>query len=223
MTRLYQRLHYAFFIALTHVVFRVFARSTVIGKENVPPRGPLIVISNHLHYTDPGLVPASLGRQTHYLAKTEIMRQPLVGFLAKNFGALALDRAGRANRDAFGAALELLSTDGVVGMFPEGTRSRTGGMARAKPGAAMLAVRSNAPILPVAITGTEKVRWRRILWGRPAVRVVIGAPFSFPVIEGTVARDQRQGLADMMMERVAALLPPAYQGYYRPQSTTEAE
>ena len=222
MTRLYQRFHYAFFIVFTHFVFRVLARCTVVGKENVPPRGPLIVISNHLHFTDPGLVPASLGRQTHYLAKIELMRQPLLGFLAKNFGAVALDRRGRSNRDAIGAVLELLSTDHVIGLFPEGTRSRTGGMAMAKRGAALLAVKSNAPILPVAITGTEKIGWRSV-WERPRVRVVIGAPFSLPVIEGKVGKPQLQGLADMMMERVAALLPESYQGHYRPKRPAETE
>ena len=102
--------------------------------------------------------------------------------------------------------------DGVIGMFPEGTRSRSGAMARARPGAALLAVRSNAPILPVAVTGTEKFRWRTILWERPVIRVVIGAPFSLPVIEGTLGKEQRQALADIMMQRVADLLPEAYRG-----------
>lgn len=223
MIRLYQRLHYGFLIGLSLFIFHFLTRFTVVGKENVPPHGPLIVISNHLHYTDPGLVPACVGRKTHYLAKTEIMRHPLTGFLARHFGAIPIDRTGLANRATIGAALELLSTDGVIGMFPEGTRSRTGSMARAKPGAAMLAVRSNAPVLPVAVTGTEKVRWRSILWERPVVRLVIGAPFSLPVIEGSVGREQLQALADIMMQRVADLLPESYQGHYRPKVADRAE
>lgn len=223
MIRLYQRLHYAFLIGVTVVVFRLLTRFTLVGRENVPPHGPLIVISNHLHYTDTGLVPASVGRKTHYLAKTEITQHPLAGFLARHFGAIPIDRTGLANRETIGAVLDLLSTDRVVGMFPEGTRSRSGGMARARPGAALLAVRSNAPILPVAVTGTDKFRWRTILWERPVIRVVIGAPFSLPVIEGTLDREQRQALADMMMQRVADLLPESYQGHYRPKVAGGAE
>ena len=223
MIRLYQRLHYAFLIGLTLFIFHFLTRFTLVGKENVPPHGPLIVISNHLHYTDTGLVPASVGRKTHYLAKTEITRHPLAGFLAKNFGAIPIDRTGVANRKKIGAALDMLSTDHVIGMFPEGTRSRGGGMTRAKPGAAMLAVRSNAPVLPIAVTGTEKVRFRSILWERPVVKVVIGAPFSLPVIEGSVGREQLQALADIMMQRVADLLPESYQGHYRPKPPAEAK
>ena len=215
MIRLYGRIHSALVIAFVLFVFRSFTRYEVVGRENVPPRGPLIVISNHLHHSEPGLVPASVGRKVHYLAKVEIMRHPVTGFMARHYGAIALDRGGRANRDAIRQALELLSTDQVVGMFPEGTRSRTHALARAKPGSAMVAVKSNAPILPVAVIGTEKIRWLRVILDRPKIKVGIGQPFSLPVIEGSVGKDQLQSLADMMMERVAVLLPLSYQGYYR--------
>ncbi len=215
MIRIYRRLHRAFFIAFVLFLFRGFTRFEVVGKENVPPRGPLIVISNHIHHTEPGLVPAVLGRKTYYLAKVEIMRHPIVGFIARHYDAIPLDRGGRANPDAIRKVLGLLATDQVVGMFPEGTRSRTGSMRRAKPGSALIAVKSNAPILPVAVTGTENFRWLTLAIKRPRIKVVFGEPFSLPVIEGPVGSELLQTLADMMMGRVAALLPSSYQGYYR--------
>jgi len=100
----------------------------------------------------------------------------------------------------------------VLGIAPEGTRSKTGSLQRGKPGAAYLALRANVPILPVVVTGTERVFRDLLRLRRPRVRVVIGEPFRL-----TLPEDEKrplQALADRMMYRLAELLPPEYRGVY---------
>ena len=107
--------------------------------------------------------------------------------------------------------LQLLKRDETIVLFPEGTRSHGEGMKRAHPGVAYLAARSQAPILPVAITGTEKIRG---YWQMPfplcRVKVRIGQPFSLPVMEGKLSRPVLEHLADMIMQRIADILPEGY-------------
>ena len=190
------------------------ARWRVEGKEAVPPGGPLLIVCNHLSHIDPPMLAAAIPRTISFLAKKELFEHPLGGRAIRWYGAVPVDRTGGANRDNFERILGLLERDGVLGVFPEGTRSKTGGMQRAKPGVALLAMRSNAPILPVAITGSEKVRGFRSLLSRPRITVRIGEPFTLPSVEGTLGRAQLTSVTEMIMGRISALLPPEYRGAY---------
>jgi len=185
----------------------------VEGVECVPPRGPLLVVGNHQSNIDPPLLAASVPRRLYFMAKRGVFHDPVVSFLLRAYGAFPLNRDGGDLR-AIQWALRMLSQDGALGVFPEGTRS-PGAMRRALPGIAMIALRSQAPILPVGMTGTERIGsiWQ-VAFPRGEFRVRIGQPFSLPPIEGKVSREQLEAITTMIMERVAALLPESYRGEY---------
>ena len=198
---------------LQRVLLRAFAEWRVTGRESVPPHGPLIVVANHQSYVDAPLLSASIPRRTRFLAKAGLFRWPLVSWLFRSYGAYPLSRS-TADVGAYRWALRQLERDHAVVLFPEGTRTQ-GGMRKAQAGVARLALRSQAPILPVGITGTERLgSIFRILKPTGAIEVVIGTPFSLPNIEGRPSREVLDSLTDMIMQRIAAVLPAEYHGVY---------
>jgi 1-acyl-sn-glycerol-3-phosphate acyltransferase len=195
-------------------IIRTLARWRVDGVENVPPRGPLIVVSNHLSNMDPAVLMCGIPRRLHFLAKRDLFRPGVAQFLSA-YGAFPVDNDANHDLKGFNWCRKLLERGGAIGVFPEGTRHRTGGMQQAIPGMALLALRTQATILPVGITGTEGIGpiWRIFLpTGNFNLR--IGQPFSLPVIEGRLQRPQLESFTTLIMQRVAMLLPPQYQGVY---------
>ena len=137
----------------------------------------------------------------------------MVSSFFRLYGAYPLTRS-TADVGAYRWALRQLGRDRAVVLFPEGTRS-PGAMKRAQAGVALLALRSQAPILPVGITGTEKLgSMFRVFKPTGTIDVSIGTPFSLPNVEGRPSREVLDSLTDMIMQRIAALLPPAYRGVY---------
>lgn len=195
------------------VALILLARWRVEGKECVPPGGPVIVVANHLSFIDPPLLAASIPRKIAFLAKKELFQHRVFGPAIKAYGAVPIQR-GQGFAESLDRLLYLLARDRVIGVFPEGTRSRDRQLHAAKPGIALLATRANAAILPVGIRGSEKIKGVRSLFTRPEIVVSIGQPFSLPVLEGPVGRAQLTSVTDMIMQRVAAQLPPAYRGAY---------
>ena len=194
-------------------VLSLFSTWRVEGLENVPPYGPLLVVANHMSNIDPPLLAAGLPRRLHFHAKRSIFT-PVTGWFLRTWGAFPVDRDGR-DLDAYRWARRLLDRDKVLAMFPETTRSLTG-MRKAVPGVAMLALHTQAPILPVGIEGTAHLGpYWRVATPTGRITLRIGQPFSLPSIEGKVGRAQLQGLADMVMYRIAALVPEDLQGVYR--------
>ena len=192
----------------------LFADYKVTGVENVPPMGPLIVVANHQSYADPPLLGASIPRRLWFLAKQEIFQGPVADWFLKSYGAFPLNREDRDIR-AYRWVLNKLQHDGVVAIFPEGTRSR-GAMKKATSGVVQLALKTQAPLLPVGITGTEHMgHWLRVLHPTGRIRVNIGTIFSLPSVEGKPNKEVIESLVDTVMQRVAALLPASYQGVYR--------
>jgi len=207
---------YGLLTGLTRVVVYAFSRWTVEGAEHVPSSGPVVLISNHLHLLDPPLVAACIKRRVHPMAKRELFETPLVGWVLWPYGAFPVRRFS-ADIGALRAARGYLRTGHVVLMFPEGTRSKDGQLHPALPGAAMVALLADAPVVPVAITGTEQIRvpgtlFRWMRRDRLRIRVVFGEPFRLQ-IEGSEAR-QAEEATDLIMRRIAALLPPEYRGAY---------
>ena len=202
---------------LAKLCFTAFARWEVEGREAVPPRGPLIVVSNHLSVADPPVLVASIPRRLHFVGKRSLFRNPVAAHFLTIVGVHPVDREG-VDLDALRWNLRLLQHDQTVLLFPEGTRSRGEGMSKGHPGAAYIAAKSQAPILPVGITGTERIKG---YWQLPFplchMNVTIGEPFTLPIIEGRLSRPILEHMADMIMDRVAALLPQDYKGYYAPQ------
>ena len=201
-------------------VLSTFSTWRVEGLENVPPHGPLLVVANHMSNIDPPLLAAGLPRRLHFHAKRSIFT-PLTSWFLRTWGAFPVDRVGR-DLDGYRWARRLLDRDKVLAMFPETTRSLTG-MQRAIPGVAMLALHTQAPILPVGIEGTAHLGpYWRVATPTGRITLRIGQPFSLPSIEGRMGRAQLQSLADMVMYRIAALVPEDLQGVYNLKTQGQA-
>ncbi len=201
-------------------------RLQITGVEHVPLDGPILVVANHLHNADPVLVSVALPRPLHFMAKKELFSVPVLRWIVRRVGAFPVDR-GRADRSAFRRAEATLHHGIAVGMFPEGTRSTTNALAPAHPGAGLIALRSGAPVLPVVITGSErlpgngvKARKNEKRRWRGGIKVQFGPPFC---IIPTAAGRRLSGAdaSDIMMKELARLLPSAYRGEYDPGSEGE--
>lgn len=200
---------------LARLCFNAFANYEVVGHEAIPPGGPLIVVSNHLSNADPAVVAASLTRRSFFFGKKELFTKWWASVMLRSWGVYPLDRDGR-DTGVLLRMLRLLHEDKVITMFPEGARSLDAQLNKASPGTAYIALKSQAPILPIGIVGTEKIRglWRV---GAPfcPIKVHIGDPFTLPFIDGKPSRELLQHLVDTIMYRISALLPPEYRGYYQ--------
>ena len=205
---------------LMHLVVRTFGRYRLIGRERTPPRGALLVVSNHLNNADPPLIASAVPRTVHFMAKQELFDKRPWGTFVRPFGAFPVRRF-EADMQALREAQRILKEGGAVGMFPEGHRSHGKGLQQPYPGTALIALRTGATILPVGITGTEAITGPRVLTRRPPISVVIGEPFTLPHA-GRITGEAVRAASDAIMRHIAALLPPAYQGVYAEQGTVDA-
>ncbi len=194
--------------ALLHALTRL----RVFGREHVPQSGPLIVASNHISHLDAPLLVALLPWPMEFIAVVDLWQVPVTGWLIRLYGAIPL-RRGEGDRAALRAALAVLDRGGVLGIAPEGRIAPGAALERPQPGAAYLALRSGAPILPVGIAGAERVLENLKRGRRTAVTVRIGAPFLLRPTEGS-RRERLARAGDEIMAHIAALLPMAYRGVY---------
>ena len=179
-----------------------FYRMRPIAAELVPSNGPVILAPNHFSFYDHFFLGAALRRKVRFMAKSQMFKPPLQ-FIYEHGGVFPV-RRGQRDDEAFITAKAILRRDGAVAMYCEGGRSRTGDLAeRAKPGIGRLALESGAPVVPVAIHGSAKVRnWKRLQF--PGITVMYGEPFRFEqVAEPT--REQQQAAADQVFDEIKAL------------------
>lgn len=193
--------------------FANLGRMEVSGREGVPPFGPLLVVSNHLSFNDPPLLVASIPRPLYFLGKQELFGNPITRFVMKEFHVSPFDRSG-SRVDALRAALRMLAQDKAVVVFPEGHRSPDHTMKEGMLGVAYLALKSQTPILPVGVTGTERFSGWRMPVPLCRMSANIGQPFTLPLLEGRPSREVIRSMLDMIMNRIASLLPEGYRGYY---------
>ena len=198
---------------LARFCFRAFGRMEVAGVECVPQYGPMIVVSNHLSSNDPPLLVAAIPRPLYFIAKEELFRNPIARFWMRAFHVSPFNRSG-TGIDAIRALMQNLERDRAVVIFPEGHRSPDYTLQKGMLGVIYLALKSQAPILPVAITGTQTFPIWRIAFPFRRMKANIGAPFTLPVIEGRPSREVMSSLLDMVMVRIADLLPPEHRGVY---------
>ena len=200
-------------------LYRCLTRVDMGPLAGLPADGPLIIASNHLSNADPPLIASwltpAMGRAVHWMAKQEALDWPIVGAFLRANGAFGI-RRGAADTEAFRLARRVLEDGRVLGTFPEGTRSHTGALQKAKEGVTLLAIRTGAPVLPVAVWGTERLWPRGSSLPRPGghVHLRAGEPFVLERRSVDGRREDLEAVTDRLMERIAALLPPAYRGAY---------
>jgi len=213
-------------LTLRRRVFRVFARGltklvtfftmrpVVSGLGNFPKRGPALIVIIHLGDADAVLVAASIPTTIDGMGKIELNDDPRAGPIFRAYGVIWVHR-GRPDRRALRAALDGLAQGRMVGLAPEGRQSVSGDLEEGNEGAAFLAMKSGAPIVPIAMTGTENENIYGHLkrWKRAQVTLTVGEPF--------VLREQadRQAMlregTRQIMESLAELLPESYRGNYK--------
>jgi glycerol-3-phosphate dehydrogenase (NAD(P)+) len=166
--------------ALFQPFFHIYFRMSRIGREHIPVDGPVIFAANHRSFLDPFVIACMSRRPLYYVAKKELFRRPLTAWFLNSLGAFPIDR-GNADKDAMSTAREILERGDSVLIFPEGTRIRPGTLGVPKRGVGRLALETGAPVIPVAVIGTETIRrgWRV----RPhKVSIRAGAPLRFPKV-----------------------------------------
>ena len=198
--------------AIFGFVARLLFGARIEGVERIPRSGPFILVANHCSNFDPPILGWATGHQVgrivHFMAKVEMRSWPVVGWLARQSGVYFV-RRGEGDRAAQRFSLEALSDGRAIAVFPEGTRSRNGRLTSGKSGAAFLAMRSGAPLLPVGIAGSHRIFPGRSRWPH-ATRITfrIGEPFTLPhVPSGRLDREVLADGTDRIMASIEALLP----------------
>ncbi len=196
---------YKIFRSFFAIIIKIFGRYRIFGSENFPSSGSVIVVSNHVSNWDPLMVGVAMPRQVSFLAKEELFRIPLIGFLLRAWGIIPLKR-GRGDREALSKSLELLKDGKVIGIFIEGKRNLKNPetMLKPQPGAAMLALKSGVPVVPVAVINTN-----RILRSFKRVKVIIGKPIHFDSkaeLEGLDKKEQYSRISKEIILTIQGLI-----------------
>ena len=181
------------------LLFKIGLRLNVEGTENIPKDGPLVIASNHLSLLDPPVIGVAATRKVHFMAKQELF-VPILGDIYKALGAFPVRRGG-ADRAAIKHGIDILKDNKVLAIFPEGTRSKTGKLGKAEPGALMMASKAMANIVPCCVMGTDYRRQGRI-W--PKVTVRFGKPIYFPA-DAVVNKEFLHEMTENLMQHIAAL------------------
>jgi len=177
------------------MIFKIMFKIKVIGKENVPKKGPVIVCSNHTSNFDPPVLGITFPRTVHFMAKEELFHKKSLKWLLTNLNAFPVKRGFR-DRQALRTGLKRLEEGHVLGLFPEGTRSKDGQLKKGLAGAGFFAMRSKATVIPCAIIGSyEKFS---------PLKVVYGKPIEFETLKKE--KTNAQEVTDEIMENIQALL-----------------
>ena len=167
---------YRFLQIVFRLLFYTVFRTRVYGRENIPKEGAVILAANHASNIDPPLMASLIERPISYMAKIELFENPIFGAAIRRCHAFPVKR-GASDRGAIKAAVTVLKEGHMLGLFPEGTRSKTGELQKAEAGIALIASMTGAPIVPVAILNSHRIFANGGLL--PQLRIMYGAPISF--------------------------------------------
>jgi 1-acyl-sn-glycerol-3-phosphate acyltransferase len=202
------------------VLLVILCRWRVYGKDNLPKEGPVLIVSNHMNFIDPPLLAASLPRKLTFMAKKELFQSWMSRPIVQAF-SFSVSR-GVPNKESLRQAALTLQKGKPLAMFPEGKRSPNAQMIEGFPGSSLIALRNGVPILPIGITGSEKLKNFFHVFKHCHITVNVGKPFDLPKADNVPTRKQLVEATDMIMHRIAGLLPEEYQGVYR-KSNSENE
>jgi 1-acyl-sn-glycerol-3-phosphate acyltransferase len=193
--------------AIVTPICLVLYRTRAIGVKNVPKSGPLILAPNHFSQMDHFFAGLYLRRQVRFMAKSQLFGPPVLTYVYKHGGVFPV-RRGHRDEEAFKTAFTLLEQGEMLLVYAEGGRSRTGQLGDVKPGIGRIALESGAPVVPVAIHGSESVRrWKRFRF--PKITVQFGEPISFPV--------EREPDRERQLEAAREIFAPVREMYGRLQ------
>ncbi len=209
------RFLYKLFWALAWVFLHLVCRLRVEGREHIahlPVSEPVLIVSNHLSWCDPLLLGLAFPRRVWFLTKVEAFQWPIVGWIMRHTGQIAVHR-GEGDRIALETAVAYLQGSKALVIFPEGTVARQERMIAARPGVAVIVARSHAVVVPVALSGARRILRPHGGW-RPHVSIHIGVPYVPVLPEGATRKAGLQMLTDEMMSKIAEMLPLEQRGIY---------
>lgn len=204
-----------FLQSLARLILRLFTRFEVHGAERIPPDGPTILTMNHLHFLDPVIGVAIVNRHSKMFTAEKWETRPLAGHIVRWSQQAIFVARGEVDRKALTKALEALKEGLMLGVAPEGTRSKTGALQKGHEGVAYLAARSGAVIVPAVAYGQEKAIASLLRLRRGRIVVNVGEPYVMPGAPKKARTEELTRFTDEVMLRLAVLLPPEYQGYYQ--------
>jgi 1-acyl-sn-glycerol-3-phosphate acyltransferase len=192
------------FYKLIRIIFRavfgILFRPKIIGKENIPAAGAFILSANHVSNWDPPVLATFIDREVCYMAKEELFKNPVFAKAIRALNAFPVKREA-ADKNAIKNAVKILKSGGCLGIFPEGTRSKTGEIGKAESGVSLIAAMTKAPIVPAAIINTEKIFSAEIKF--PRLAVIFGAPIHFN--GNSKDKDALSNFAQEIMNEIAKL------------------
>ena len=191
---------YRFVQIIFSVLFRIIFRMKVVGRENIPAEGPVVIACNHVSNLDPPMVGTAASRPVNFMAKSELFENPIQGRLYASLGAFPVHR-GAADARAIRTALTILKRKEVLGIFPEGHRMTDGKLGKAEPGALAIAIKGKAALVPAAILGSN-MKARKSFW--PQITVVFGKPMSLKNEQGN--KIEVEELSVKLMEEIGKLI-----------------
>ena len=186
---------YSFARSLCNGVFNPIYRFEVVGKENFPKEGGVLLVSNHINNLDPIAMGIAAPRPVHYMAKAELFEIPVIGKLATMVHAFPVKR-GLSDREALRKGLSVLKEGNVLGLFPEGTRSKTGEIGKGLAGAGFFALRTDAIVMPCAILGPYKAFNR--------LKIVFGKPID--LTQARLVKKSPEEITDLFMDVIRKLI-----------------
>lgn len=192
---------YFFIKTLLYYFFKVFFRYKIIGAENIPTSGGVVIASNHISLWDPPIVGAGLNRPVNFMAKEELFATGPLRWIITIMKAFPVKR-GAADRGAIRHAINLLKNGEILGLFPEGTRSKTGELGKPEAGIGMIVLKAGVPIVPAAIIGTNKVF--KDGWILPQFIIKFGKPII--ITEEKNDRENMENIGKVIMQEISCLL-----------------
>jgi len=197
-----------------HIILALVGKLEIEGTENIPSSGNYIAVTNHLSKVDPPIIMLTLPKQPmRVFAAKKWQKNPLFGPILSLAGAIWVLR-GQVDRQALREAVKCLKDGQVLGMAPEGTRSRTGALQKARQGAAYLADRAGVPLLPVGIANSDQFLGNLRKLRRTRFQVRIGKPILLPDLGRRAKTKELNAFSELIMGHIAQLLPERYRGYY---------